>query len=375
MNKRRLPFRQKIISMKKQTRILIVGAGPTGLTLAVELKRLGFTSVRVVEKLKKLTTRGRALAIIPKTLAYLSDSGVTDLILQDARRINDVELYKDGKIQSFRISGVHPTYDHMTTLEQEDIERCMIQRLEYYGGSVDRGVEFTAIDNEKKEAILEKEGKNEVYTYDILVGADGVGSTVRQLMGFAFKGSDEADEWEQMEIQTAKPVDVSVPVKLFLDSRPVLAAIPAPKNVYRVVTPTIGVEEAFEELRERYLDMEVKKMVWKSRFRVGYRSSVEMFEDSVVVIGDAANVHSPVGGRGMNKGIEDAYLLAKAMAKGEDLNMWERRRKRVDRFIVKRVRLASWVVGQEGYIGRLVSSMIFLFPEAFKRFIVNSIVK
>lgn len=361
--------------MNKNKRVLIVGAGPTGLTLALELNRLGFTSVRVVEKLEKLTTRGKALAIIPKTLVYLSESGVSDLILQDAQIVRDVQMYKNGKMQSLHLSGLHTTYDHMTTLEQEDIERCMIERLESYGGSVDRGVELTFLDANKRVATLKKNEKKEDYEYDLLVGADGVGSTVRQLMNFAFKGSEEADEWEQMEIQTARSKNSSRPLMLFLDSRPLLGAIPAPNGVYRVVTPAIGVEERFDKMRDRYTDIAVTNVVWKSRFRVGYRSSVEMFEDSVVVIGDAANVHSPVGGRGMNKGIEDAFLLAKAMNEGEDLNTWERRRKHVDRLIVRRVRMASWIIQREGFIGRMISEIIFRFPAAFKTFIVNSVLK
>lgn len=361
--------------MNKNKRILIVGAGPTGLTLAVELKRFGFTSVRVVEKLDKLTTRGRALAIIPKTLAYLSTSGVTDLILQNAQIVKDISLYKNGNVQTLHLSGIHPTYDHMTTLEQEDIEKCLIERLEHYGGSVDRGVELTSVDSAQKIVTLKKNGAKETYAYDFLVGADGVGSTVRQLMDFAFKGNEQADAWEQMEIQTTKSEHTITPLLLFLDSRPLLGAIPAPGGVYRVVTPTIGVEEKFDELREQYSDIEVTKVLWKSRFRVGYRSSVEMYEDSVFVIGDAANVHSPVGGRGMNKGIEDAFLLAKAMSTGENLNAWERRRKRTDRLIVKRVRLASWVIQQEGFIGRVLSELIFRFPKGFKTLIVNSVLK
>ena len=361
--------------MNKNKRILIVGAGPTGLTLALELKRLGFTSVRVIEKLKKLTTRGKALAIIPKTLAYLSMSGATKLILKDAQIVRNVHLYRNGTMKPLYLSGIHDTYDHMTTFEQEDIERCMISRLAFYGGSVDRGVELTFIDPNKKIATLNKGKEKEEYAYDLLVGADGVGSTVRQLMGFAFKGSEEADAWEQMEIQTTTAMKESMPLMLFLDNRPLIAAIPAPKGVYRVVTPTIGVEERFNNMANRYTDMTNTTVLWKSRFRVGYRSSVEMFEDSVVVIGDAANVHSPVGGRGMNKGIEDAFLLAKAMHAGEDLNDWERRRKRVDRLIVRRVRLASWIIQREGLIGRIMNQIIFRFPTSFKTFIVNSVLK
>ena len=359
--------------MNKETRILIIGAGPTGLTLALELKRHGFSSVRVVEKLEQLTTRGRALAIIPKTLDYLSASGTTDLILQGAQKVNEVRLHRNGQVQTFHLSGIHERYDHMTTLEQEDIERCLIERLKVYEGSVDRGVELTEIDAENRIATLKHGDEKETYAYDLLVGADGVGSTVRQLMNFAFKGSEEADAWEQMEVEVEARGDGTVPLMLFLDGRPIVGAIPAPNNVYRVVTPAIGVEERFEELQRRYEHVRVKEVLWKSRFRVGYRSSVEMFEDHVVVIGDAANVHSPVGGRGMNKGIEDAYLLAKTMASGENLNVWERQRKRTDRFIVRRVRLVSWVIQREGLLGRLMSTLIFRFPTGFKTFIVNSV--
>lgn len=361
--------------MNKHARILIVGAGPSGLTLAVELHRHGFTNVRVVEKLTKLTTRGRALAIIPKTLAYLEDSEVTDLILAKAQTVNHIQLCKDGQVQNLQLSGIHPTYDHMTTLEQEEIERCLIARLKHYGGKVDRGVELTGIDAERREAILTKAGKKETYGYDLLVGADGVGSTVRQLMGFAFDGEDVADAWEQMEIEVKQKARGDAPLMLFLDQPPLLGAIPAPNGVYRVVTPTLGVEERFAERAQEYETFTLGKVLWKSRFRVGYRSAEEMYEEQVVLLGDAANVHSPVGGRGMNKGIEDAFLLAQSLATGEDVNRWERRRKRVDRFLVRRVRLASWVISRKGRMGAFVAWLIFRFPTGFKSFILNSVLR
>lgn len=361
--------------MTKQSRILIIGAGPTGLVLAMELKRYGFESVRVVEKLDKLTTRGRALAVIPKTLEYLEDSGATELILKDAQKITRATLCRGGQKKSLDFTGLHGKYNHMTSMEQEEIEKRLIERLRAYGGEVERGVELIALNPQERMAVLKRGEKTEEYDYDLLVGADGVGSTVRQLMRFNFTGVEESRAWEQMEIGVDSRENLDLPLLLFLDDSPVLGAIPAPGNVYRVVTPSQRVEERFEELRKGYADFAIKEVKWKSEFRVGYRSSVEMFEDSVLLIGDAANVHSPVGGRGMNKGIEDAALLARALNTNEDLNIWERRRKRVDRLLVKRIRFASWLIKQRGIIGRIVSWSIFRFSDLFRLFIVRNVIQ
>lgn len=345
--------------MTKESRIIIIGAGPSGLSLAVELKRYGFQSVRVVEKLKTLTTRGRALAVIPKTLAYLEPSGTTEKILEEAEIINSAILCKRGKTREIAIRGIHDKYDHLTTIEQENIEKCLIERLKEYGGDVDRGVELTALNAKDRVAILKKGDELEEYHYDLLIGADGVGSTVRQLMQFDYPGFEEECWWEQMEIKMNFENLANNSVYLCLDSSPVLAAIPAPQNVFRVVTPTEGVEESFKSYGLEYIDGEMESVLWKSTFRVGYRSSEEMFEEGVVLIGDAANVHSPVGGRGMNKGIEDAVLLARSMNNGEDLNVWERARMRIDRRLVKRIQFASFVIKQKGLRGRMIRELIW----------------
>jgi 2-polyprenyl-6-methoxyphenol hydroxylase-like FAD-dependent oxidoreductase len=353
--------------MTKQSRILIIGGGPSGLSLAVELKRYGFENVRIVEKLETLTTRGRALAIIPKTLTYLEASGSTELILEKAIKLKQVELLKDGKRKQIAITDIHPTYNHLTTLEQEDIEECLIQRLGHFGGVVERGVELSALNAKDRIAVLKKSGEMEEAPYDLLIGADGVGSTVRQLMQFEFKGSEEPEKWEQMEI--AVPEKDNATIKLFLDKSPFMAAIPAPGNKYRVVTPEEGVEEKYAKVAANYQEIGELNVLWKSHFRVGYRMSEEMFEPNIALIGDAANVHSPVGGRGMNKGIEDAVLLADALNRNEDLNVWEKKRKHIDRALVRRIRFASWMIQQGGGIGKIVRTLIWHSTGLFQAFL------
>lgn len=359
--------------MTKQSRILIIGAGPTGLTLGLELKRHGFENITIIEKLESLTTRGRALGIMPKTLEYLEPSGATDLILQHGTIIKHGLLCKDGKTKTLNLSKIHPTYNHLTTLEQEEIEKHLIARLRHYGGSVLRGVELVAINNKDKIAIVRDGSETEELHYDLLVGADGHFSLTRQLMGFEFEGTDEPERWEQAEVRLEAASEQQF--LLFLDANPFMAAIPAGGNVYRIVTPEKQVVEKFERLRKSYLKEDLEEVLWQSDFRVSYRSSVEMFEDGVILIGDAANVHSPVGGRGMNKGIEDASELAKALAANEDLNVWEKRRKKIDRSIVRRVRFASSIIGRGGIAGKLLSAIIFRFAGGFEKLIIKTVIK
>ena len=355
--------------------IVIIGAGPSGLSVALELARRGFTNIRVIKKTTYPTTKGKALAIHPHTLELFEPSGLTKELLPLARKINHLQLCKNKQKRELVITGIHHRYDYLAALEQEEIEKILISLLKINTVKIERGKELTDIKPRTKQIVVKtKDGEHEQINYDLLIGADGVYSTTRQLMNIAFEGSDDETIWTQAEVQVKNPEKISQ-AYLYMDKMPFMAAIPAGKDVFRIVTPSHNVLERFSSTYKTYTNFEVEKVLWDSEFTVGYRAAETMYKDSVVLIGDAANVHSPIGGRGMNKGMEDAYSLAESLANDIPLENWARERERQGRKIVRTIKFISLFVQNKGILGNVSASVAFNLIPFVRKFVVKGIVE
>lgn len=296
----------------KSANIVIVGAGPVGLTAAVELKRLGF-SPRVLEKDKGPHVESRALGINPRTLDILSPSGATDRLLAAGAKARAVNLHApDGRIL-FRLQTrhiPHPAHTYMLVLPQADTEKHLIETL---GGR--RVVEWNAevtkltVRNGQPRLTLQKQGKTQTLNPDIVIGADGARSTVRKALGIGFEGEAYEHDWGLLDARF--PGLPQGELHIFDLSPLLIGFIPIRGDLFRVVADTPDVLEVLPG------HLEMKEIVWQSRFRISHRLVETYQQGPVFLAGDAAHIHSPLGGRGMNLGIEDAAWLAYLIDSGE----------------------------------------------------------
>ncbi len=292
--------------------ILIIGAGPVGLTAALELARRGFRP-RIVDRAAAPTpeTESRALAVHDRTLRLLEPSGMAERLIAAGNRVTCVEIRRGGRhIAELDLTVLGNPHPYILVLPQGSTERLLEDGLAGYGIAVERKTECTglSISGDTATATLESGGDRHAVTADLVLGADGVHSTVRRDAGIALaRGESETQTFGLVDATLAKPIDPSRAVFTMLPDG-ALGRIPISDTLVRYISnrPDIGTAIPDSE--------GVEDIVWRSSFHITYRRAWTFQKGPVYLMGDAAHVHSPAGGRGMNLGMEDAAWFAWALA-------------------------------------------------------------
>lgn len=296
-------------------KILIVGAGPTGLTCAIELARRGIAA-RLVDRKHAMSTRSRAVGINRRSLLLLEESGVTEKLIAAGIKVPQADIHDGaGKLLGSLRVDLQPTpYNYMLALPQDETERIMHERLQSLGGSVEYDTSVTEItlkDNNGALVTLEKNGQSQREDFDLIIAADGAHSRVREGAGIAFPGYDYDNHWSIADFESR---DMPYPhhhAHLFLhDDGRIAVLIAIGTNRYRAVSDT---EDALKVIPGAFT---VDRLIVANSFVISVRQAVTYQKGCLYLAGDAAHVHSPAGGRGMNLGIEDACDLARRIAEG-----------------------------------------------------------
>ncbi|SFT74741.1 2-polyprenyl-6-methoxyphenol hydroxylase [Pseudovibrio denitrificans] len=293
-------------------RILIVGAGPSGLTAAIELKRRGFTP-RIIDKNSRPHAQSRALAINPRTMQILKPSGVTDRLLEKGWRMNHVHFRgPSDELLEVDLSELGGPFNFMLALPQFETETILERHLTEQGVPVERECELLRLEqqDDKVTAVLEtSSGKEEVLHPPMVIGADGAHSVVRSQMGLTFSGSSYPQDWGLADVELEPTLSMDGPT-MFDRSPNIFGVIPFSATRARIVADHVDPLENMPPI------LKVNKVNWKSTFRISHRLVNLYQKGRVFLVGDAAHVHSPFGGRGMNLGIEDAAWLAWQVSTG-----------------------------------------------------------
>lgn len=296
--------------------VLIAGAGPTGLTAALELCRRGF-SPRIVDSEEGPASmrESRALGVNARTLTLLSPSGVAERILAAAMPIPHFRVFSGSKpIIHLVTSDVAGPYNAIYALPQGHTERLLLAKLEDYGVSPEWGTRLEAISGDPiaPSALLRKAGgASETVQPDILIGAEGAHSVARKALQLGFPGEELETCFYLADFRYETPIDER-DARITVFNPGVLGHLPVTPDTLRYISTLSDYESRIVHPGK------VLEEVWKSEFRVHFRHVGEMARGNVFLAGDAAHIHSPAGARGMNLGIEDACWLAYLIAEGRE---------------------------------------------------------
>ena len=318
------------------TEVLIAGAGPVGLTLGAALTQRGLGNVLIDRQAEGANT-SRAAVIHARTLEALAELQVAGEMVERGVIVPRFAV-RDGDraLLTVDFSKLPTPYPYTLMLPQNETEQILSDRLRHLGGSVRRPAELVGVrqDDDGVTATL-RDGETIRARY--LVGADGMHSTVRELSGIGFTGQAYEESFVLADVRMDWPLPGDE-VSLHFSPAGLVVVAPLPGGRHRIVAtldeapehPTAADVQAILDARgPRREPARVREVVWSSRFRVHHRLAEHYRSGRVFLAGDAAHVHSPAGGQGMNTGIQDAMALAAVLSEGRDLDAYEAQRRPV----------------------------------------------
>ena len=299
------------------TDILIVGAGPVGLFLANECARRGL-KWRLVEARAAQSQHSKALAIFPRTLEIFDMAGIAAPFLEKANRVAWVTAITSGRtLARIRFEPASP-YGFVAMVPQDLTERLLAEELQRKGGSVEYNTALVAVEQKDGhvEVALDRNGETIKLRASYLVGCDGAHSKVRHLLDLPFAGQAYQASFLLADVETneALPADE---MQLCPSEFGPLAIFPMSATRRRIVATIDQVEgdaPSLELVRRLLVQrapggIEARGLHWSSYFRIHHRQVARLRVGRLFVAGDAAHIHSPFGGQGMNTGLQDAWNL------------------------------------------------------------------
>jgi 2-polyprenyl-6-methoxyphenol hydroxylase-like FAD-dependent oxidoreductase len=360
--------------------VLIIGAGPTGLVLALWLTRLGVRA-RIIDKTAGPGTTSRALAVQARTLEFYQQVGLADAVVEAGVKVPGINLWVGGA-RAAHISlgplgsGLSP-FPYVMTYPQDAHERLLVEQLEAMGVMVQRQTELVRCREKPHgvQAVLKRaDGSEETCKAAYLAGCDGAHSTVREALGIGFPGGTYSGLFYVADVDVSGPA-ANGEIHVDFEEAEFVAAFPLKgAGRLRLVGPISWEpdqeqrEPTFDDISDRAignLNLTVNKVNWFSTYRVHHRVAERFRGGRLFLLGDSAHVHSPVGGQGMNTGIGDAVNLSwklAAVLKGESddrlLATYEPERIVFARRLVDTTDRIFTLVTKQGGVARLVRTRL-----------------
>ncbi|MGA9494099.1 MAG: FAD-dependent monooxygenase [Mycobacterium sp.] len=314
------------MSANQNPTVIVVGAGPVGLVAGCELARRG-VRVRVIDKLAQPTDQSRAVAVHARSLDMFDRMGIVDEMLATGIKAVAMQLYAGGR-ELFRVplGEVDSAFPFTLTTAQTETERVLGERLQSLGVTVERGVELVALsqDDEGVHLTLQNGGSTERVSASWVIGADGAHSAVRKLVGTKLSGSFVGERFLLGDVEAEHSLDLEAMHTFFAPDGPVvvlpmrdarmrfLAEVHDAPGVAMNMNPTQ--DELQTILDQRIGGIRLVRSHWLTSFEIHHARVPAYRWGRVFLAGDAAHIHSPAGGQGMNTGMQDVFNLAWKLA-------------------------------------------------------------
>lgn len=314
----------------KKTKLIIVGAGPTGLSMAVQLLRYNIEFI-IIERNERTTYLSKALVVQARTLEIFEEAGLADKAIKEGQVTNALNLFFKGRKRALVDitnlgEGLSP-YPFALSLEQSKTEKLLVDHLVEKGVIIRWSSGFTHLtQNEKGVKVYYKDstGQEQEIEGDYLIGCDGAASPVRHQLGLSFAGDTIPRLFYVADVTINSGVINKNELFMFMIKKGFILFFPMEGNGhYRIVGILPDAKEdkeiRFEDI-EDYIKQEVevplefKEIRWFSSYKVHSRKAIAFSKGRSFIAGDAAHIHTPAGGQGMNTGIQDAYNLAWKLA-------------------------------------------------------------
>jgi len=305
--------------------VLVVGAGPVGLTMAAELARYG-VPVRIIDKAGGRTDKSKALVLWSRVLELIDRMGSSASFVEAGMKATASNIIAGGRqIAHIRLDPVGTPHPYALMLPQSETEWLMEQHLNAFGIQVEREVELArfAAESDRVAAILRHpDGHQETVEPAWLIGCDGAHSTVRHGLGMQFEGETLPSSWILADVHLAGVRTPPNEMDMYWHSDGVLALFPITRDRYRVIAdvgdtqagahPSDPTLEEVQALLDRRGPggLEASSPIWLAGFVIDERKVADYRAGGVFLVGDAVHIHSPAGGQGMNTGMQDAFNLA-----------------------------------------------------------------
>ena len=307
--------------------VLVVGAGPTGLLLASELSRRG-VRVRLIERRTLPAEHSRALAVVPRTMEMMDQLGLANAFITPSHKAKGICFYGRDRKEAFRSSmnELPSEFPYFLLLPQTETELLLVDHARKAGVEIERGLGFLSMVQMEQRvlATLERmDGTREEVSASYVVGCDGSRSAVRQAAGLEFNGGGYGQSWLLADVVLDPGLDPNW-LHGFTSIDGPIFFFPLPNSIWRIVllrkrgesaTTEVSMNEIVETLEKNHLGhLRARDPSWLAGFGIEHRRTVHIRMGRVFLCGDAAHVHSPAGGQGMNTGLGDAFNLGWKLA-------------------------------------------------------------
>jgi 2-polyprenyl-6-methoxyphenol hydroxylase-like FAD-dependent oxidoreductase len=365
---------------KSVSEVLIVGAGPTGLTTAIEMKRRGIPC-RVIEKLPEPSDKSKALAIHARSLEMLENMGVVKQLIDAGIKAFGFTMYTGKqRLMSFSTAELDAPFPFILMIPQQETERVLREHFEKLGGKIERAVELTALQQDKNEVTVQlkhADGKEETFKTPWVLACDGSHSTVRKQLGLKFEGAAYEERFALGDVDIESDLREDEVTTYFHQDGP-MVFFPMGNKRFRLMAPVEEAQVVGDQPTMQFLESLAKtrcgeqfKFVrshWLAWFRIHRRSVQDYRVGRVFLSGDSAHIHSPVGGQGMNTGMQDVYNLAwklelvyKNLAAPELLDSYQEERHPVGQELLKGTDLATRAAVLRNPVAKFVRNQMITF--------------
>lgn len=366
--------------MSRPAEVLVVGAGPTGLTLALQAHAHG-ARVRIVERRPEPFRPSRALILHPRTLEVLRPLGVTDALVDRADTAPEVRLHLGPRVIPVRLSELalpDTAFPHLTLVRQTDAEVVLAELLESRGVAIERGIELIAVEDgpDQVRATVRSPAGTEEIDCDFVVGCDGPESTVRREAGIGWEGEPYAQEVVLADVELDGTLAAGVAHVVPGRDGLLLVFSIGERATWRLLAtrtasgdrppfgqpgPPVPRAELQALLDEAGLPVRIRHLAWSGRYALQCRLATQFRKGRLFLAGDAAHTSSPASGQGMNTGIQDAANLGWKLAgtpTSRDpntlLDSYERERRPVARRVLAVTHMVFWAEAATSPLPRLL---------------------